>query len=176
MRAAAMAASHPACPAPTTTTSNCSVNGGMASLHSSKDYVMEDGRPSSRAGTPSSTSSLELRAADIGERNFLPLRRGKIPIAGAGFVIISARAIRDSRRAPVVHADLQQGAGRNPDPGTNGTAFQFAQRQCGARRWAPEMSYAVGTLSHAQHHRVVCQIKGQRHEIVRVRAEPRLGA
>src|ERR1700724_1409895 len=68
----------------------------------------------------------------------------------------------------------KQGAGRNPDPGTNGTAFQSAQRQCGARRWAPEMPYAVGTLSHAQHHRVVCQIKGQRHEIVRVRAEPRL--
>src|ERR1041384_1968785 len=29
MRAAAMAASHPACPAPTTTTSNCSVKAGM---------------------------------------------------------------------------------------------------------------------------------------------------
>src|SRR5882724_1915282 len=37
-----------------------------------------------------------------------------------------------------------------------------------------EMPYAVWTLSHAQHHRVVCQIKGQRHEIERVRAEPRL--
>src|SRR5882724_9318981 len=36
------------------------------------------------------------------------------------------------------------------------------------------MAYAVWTLSHAQHHRVVCQIKGQRHEIERVRAEPRL--
>ena len=38
------------------------------------------------------------------------------------------------------------------------------------------MPHAVGTLSHAQHHRVVCQIKGQRHEIVRVRVEPRLAS
>ena len=32
IRAAAMAASHPACPAPTTTTSNCSVKAGMVRL------------------------------------------------------------------------------------------------------------------------------------------------
>src|SRR5882724_7537142 len=130
MRAAAMAASHPACPAPTTTTSNCSVKCGMASFHSNKDLV-----------------PLELRSADIGERRFMPLGGGEIPIAGAGFMIISASAVRDSRRTPVIHAHLKQCAGRNSDPGPGGTAFELACGQRGPRRRAPEMPDPIGPLS-----------------------------
>src|ERR1700722_1922984 len=101
MRAAAVAASHPACPAPTTTTSNCSVN-CICGLYSSNEY------PHCR---------LELRPADIGEPCFLPLFGGKIPVAGSGFVVVSTCAIRDGRSAPVVHPYLQQDSGRNLDAG-----------------------------------------------------------
>jgi hypothetical protein len=74
-------------------------------------------------------------ALHIGERGFLPIRRGKIPIAGASLVIVPASPVPDSRRAPVIHAHLQQGAGRNP-PGPNRTAVKSAQWQRSARGWA----------------------------------------
>jgi len=140
---------------------------------------MEDGRHARSAGRrrPASTTYfLEFRAADIGERCFLPLWRGKIPVTGTGFVVVPAGTVRNSRRAPVIHADLQQGTGRNPDSGANRTAFEFAGRQCGARRWAPEMPYTIGALSHAKHDRVFGQVKAQRHGVVRVSAKPRLAA
>src|SRR6267142_884586 len=57
-------------------------------------------------------------------------------------------------------------------------AERYSLRFCPAPMRGAEMGsrmpYAVWTLSLAQHRRVLCQIKGQRHEIVRVRAEPRL--
>jgi hypothetical protein len=72
-------------------------------------------------------------ALHIGERGFLPIRRGKIPIAGASLVIVPASPLPDRRRAPVIHAHLQQGAGRNPHPGPNRTAVKSAQRKRSAR-------------------------------------------
>src|ERR1700674_3712668 len=62
-------------------------------------------------------TSLELRASDVGESGFLPLGRGEIPVAGAGFVVVSAGAVGDGRSAPVIHSHLQQSSGRNPDAG-----------------------------------------------------------
>ena len=115
---------------------------------------------------------LELRSADVGERYFLPLGRGEIPIASAGFVIVPAGAVRNSRREPVVHSHLQQCTGRNSDPGSNRTALESAQGQCSARRWAPEMPNAISALSHTQHRRVRCGIKVQGHGIMCVRAKP----
>ena len=75
---------------------------------------------------------------------------------------------------PVVHPHLQQCAGRNPDPGPNGAAFELAQRQRGARRWAPEMPYPVGALSHSAAPRRGLRIIGQGHGIMRVSAKPGL--
>src|SRR6478609_5833747 len=103
MRAAAMAASQPACPAPTTTTSNCSVKGGTAAFILARSAELNGGRASRRPagrGRPA-IMQLELRTTDICERDFLPLGRGKIPVAGAGFMIIAARTVRDRRGAPV---------------------------------------------------------------------------
>ncbi len=93
-------------------------------------------------------------------------------MAGARFVIVPARLVRDSRRTPIIHAHLPQGPGRNPDPGSDGAAFEVAQRQRGTRRRAPEMPNPIGALSHAQHRSVVCRIISQRHGIVLVGGKP----
>ena len=41
------------------------------------------------------TNALELRASDVGEGGFLPLVGGEIPVAGSGFVVVSAGAVGD---------------------------------------------------------------------------------
>src|SRR5208282_2886820 len=69
---------------------------------------------------------LELRPPDISEHCFLPLVGGEIPVAGSGFVVVSAWAVGDGRGAPIVHAHLQQGSGRNFDAGFDGAAFEVS--------------------------------------------------
>src|SRR4029078_5815875 len=93
-----MAASQPACPAPTTTTSNCSVKGGTVAFILTRSAQVIGGRGSRRAGTPGLHARLELGATDICECDFLPLGRRKIPAAGTGFVIIAALARTGGRR------------------------------------------------------------------------------
>jgi len=116
----------------------------------------------------------ELRAADIGEGRILPLRRGEIPVAGTGFAIVSASAVGNGWRAPVIHADLKQGAGGNFDSGGDGASFELARRKSGARRWTPEMPHAIGVLTDVKDDGVICDVRGLREGITRVRREPRL--
>src|SRR5450755_111858 len=138
---------------------------------------MEAGRPArpSRAGRPASMSTaLELRAADIGERGFLPDRRRKVPAADAGFAIISACSVRDGSRTPIVEAQLQQGSGRNLHSRGGSAAFEPPRGQRRARRRAPEMPDLIAALSHAESYSVIVRVVSQRNGIMGVVREPGL--
>src|SRR3954467_7123858 len=100
--------------------------------------------------------------------------RRKVPVAGAGFAIVSAGAVGNGWRAPVIHADLKQGAGGDFDSGGDGASFELARRKSGARGWTPEMPHAVGLLSDAKHDGVISVVKGLGDRIMRVRGKPRL--
>src|SRR3954469_11349115 len=102
MRAHATAASHPACPAPTTTMSNCSVNcidllfyrfvyvGSLCvflceTLCSLWLKVLETS-PQRTQGFTEQRHRGSLMLRNVSELGILPIRRGEIPIACAGFV------------------------------------------------------------------------------------------
>src|SRR5271169_1606267 len=151
MRAAAMAASHPAWPAPTTTTSKFSVKGGISSVqfYSScfADFaglakgIKDKGHEGSQR--ESGGDWLELRPSDVGEGGFLPLLGREIPVAGAGFVVVSSQAVGSGRSAPIVHPHLQQGSRRNLDASFDGAAFEVARWQRSSGRCTPEMPDAI---------------------------------
>ena len=90
---------------------------------------------------------LELRDAYVGECGFLPLVGGEIPVAGSGFMVVSAGAVGDSWIAPVVHPHLQQGSGRNLGADCNGAACELSGWQRCSMRWTPEVPYTVGALA-----------------------------
>src|SRR4051812_20265755 len=122
MRAQATAASHPACPAPTTTMSNCSVNCIDLSFYrfmsAEKAFVAfpcETLCPLWLAFEPSprraqSFTEEEHRGllswGSVGERRFLPTGGGKVPIACPCFVVVGATVIADGGITPVIHANL----------------------------------------------------------------------
>jgi hypothetical protein len=68
--------------------------------------------------------ALELRASNVREGGFLPLVGREVPVAGTGFVVVSAGSVRDGRSSPIIHAYLQERSLRNLDPGFDGAAFE----------------------------------------------------
>src|SRR6266700_5669964 len=102
MRPQATAASQPACPAPTMTMSNCSVN----CIFLKPFYRHRVEKPFSPQRHGDSEKPLRLLGG-VGKDSFLPSIGWEIPITCAGFVVVSAAAVTDCGIAPVIHADLQ---------------------------------------------------------------------
>jgi len=109
---------------------------------------------------------------NIRERGFLPIFRGEVPIAGAGFVIVAAGAVSNGGVAPIIHAHLQKGSARDSDAGLYGAAFEMACGECGAGGRAPEMPDAVGVLADSENYRFAIFRIRQREGIVDVGGEP----
>src|SRR5262245_60821015 len=93
---------------------------------------------------PSASEDLRLQ---VSESRFLPVGVRKVPFAGSGLVVVDAGICPDcSSRSPVVHAHLQQGAGRNLGLHLHGASCQLAARKFRARR-TPEIVNAIRALA-----------------------------
>ena len=141
MRAQATAASQPACPAPTIAMSKFSVNCTRSLFYRPEKKIFTTETQSHREG---------LLAFYICEDGLLPIVRGEIPVAGAGFVVVAAGAVSDGWVAPVTHAHLQQGSAGDFYLGLYRAAFEMAGRESGAGGCAPEMPDSVGILADAE--------------------------
>ena len=171
-----MAASHPACPAPTTTTSKCSVK-GIRGFYCSNQRTTDVYHGQIPRAAPTSFLPLpvrKLRPSDVSESSFLPLIGWEVPVAGAGFVIVSAESVGDRRGTPIVHAHLQQGPRRNLDAGFDCAAFEVPGWQRGSRRGAPEVPNAIATLADWEHDCVIRCVMGHRHWVVLIGGKPRV--
>src|SRR5207253_285802 len=107
IRAQATAASQPACPAPTMTMSNRSVNCICSNYFTGSGWKTLS--PQRHGDTEKSLRAL----GSVGEDGFLPFIRREIPIAGTGFVIVAAGPVGGREIAPIVHPNLEEGAARN---------------------------------------------------------------
>src|SRR2546429_4101552 len=115
----------------------------------------------------------KLWPADVGKSCFLPLRRGEIPMARTGFVIVFAGAVTGCRIPPIVKSNLQQRAGGNLYASFDRASFQSARGKRSSGRRTPEMPDAIRALTYANHGGMLGFVIGARHGfVVVVAAEP----
>src|SRR5256884_9214726 len=115
----------------------------------------------------------KLWPADVGKSCFLPLRRGEIPMARTGFVIVFAGAVTGCRIPPIVKSDLQQSSGGNLQASFDCASFQSARGKRSSGRRTPEMPDAIRALTYANHGGMLGFVIGARHGfVVVVAAEP----